>query len=90
MEITVANERALLLKEQLSMDQAEGRAWSKKTEAFGAMAKMASLLQRPKDEDFKLVYKEHRYQPFWQVVSSARYVYERRRQYTLAVSGPEV
>ena len=90
MEITVANERALLLKEQLSMDQAEGRAWSKKTEAFGALAKMTSLLQRPKDDDFRLVYKEHRYQPFWQVVCSARYVYDRRRQYPLALGGPEV
>jgi hypothetical protein len=90
MEIAVADERALLLTEQLSLDQAEGRAWSKKTEAFGALAKMTSLLQRPKDEDFKLVYKEHRYQPFWHVVCSARYVYERRRQYPLAMSGPEV
>jgi hypothetical protein len=45
MEITVADERALLLKEKLSMDQAEGRAWSSKTEAFGTLVKMTSLLQ---------------------------------------------
>lgn len=90
MEITLADERALLLKEQLSMDQAEGRAWSKKLDAFGAIAKMTSFLQRPKDEDFELVYKEHRYQPFWHVVCNARYVYERRREYPLALSGLEV
>jgi len=90
MEITVADERALLLKEQLSMDQAEGRAWSGKTDAFGAIAKMTSFLQRPKDDDFELVYKEHRYQPFWHVVCNAHYVYERSRQYPLALSGPEV
>jgi hypothetical protein len=90
MEIVVADERALLLKEQLSMDQAEGRAWIKKIDAFGAIAKMTSLLQRPKDDEFELVYKEHRYQPFWHVVCSAHYVYERKRQYSLALSGSEV
>jgi hypothetical protein len=90
MEITVADERALLLKEKLSMDQAEGRAWSSKTEAFGTLVKMTSLLQRPKDEDFELAYKEHRYQPFWRVVCNARYLYERGRKYPLALSGPEV
>ncbi len=90
MEITVANERALVLKEQLTMDQAEGRAWSKKTDAFGTVARMTKLLQQPKDDDFELLYKEHRYQPFWHVVSNARYVYERESQYSAAVSGDEV
>jgi len=72
MEITVADEHAWLLKEQLTIDHAEGRAWSKKTDAFGAMAKVTSLLQRPKDDDFVLIYKEHRYEPFWHIVSNAR------------------
>ncbi len=90
MEIPVADERVLLIKEKLSMDQAEGRAWSRKTDAFGAVAMMTSLLYRSKEDDFELVYKEHRYQPFWHVVCSARYVYERNRQYKLALSGPEV
>jgi hypothetical protein len=90
MEISLADERALLLKENLTLDQAEGRAWSKKVDAFGRMVKMASFLQRPKDDDFQLIYKEHRYQPFWHVVCRARYVYERQRDYALALSGPEV
>jgi len=90
MEITVADERALVLKEQLSIDQAEGRAWSKKTDAFGTITKVTRFLQQPKDEDFELLYKEQRYEPFWHVVCTARYIYERRSQYPLAASGPEV
>ena len=44
MQITVADERALLLEEQISMEQAEGRAWSKKGDAFGTITKMTRLL----------------------------------------------
>lgn len=65
MEISLADERALLLKEQLTLEQAEGRAWSKKLDAFGRMAKMGSFIQRPKDDDFEFIYKEHRVEPFW-------------------------
>jgi hypothetical protein len=90
MEFNLADERALLLQDQLSMDQAEGRAWSRKSDAFGRIAKMTSLLKRPAEDDFELVYKEHRYQPFWHVVCTTRYVYERSRTYPLTVSGSEV
>ena len=90
MDITLADERAFLLKEQLSLEQAEGRAWEKKVDAFGRMVKMASFLQKPKDSDFELIYKEHRYEPFWHVVCRARYVYERQREHPLVVSGNEV
>ncbi|MHB1294993.1 MAG: hypothetical protein ACYC4R_08330 [Anaerolineae bacterium] len=89
MEISVADERALLLKEQLSLDQAEGRAWSRKAEAFGTLVRVTSLLQRPKDNDFQLLYKEFRYQPFWHIVAHACYRYARRRQYPVEC-GPEV
>ena len=37
MEITLVEERAMILQEQLSMDQAEGRAWSHKLDAFGRL-----------------------------------------------------
>jgi hypothetical protein len=90
MEIAVAEERALILQEKMSLDQAEGRAWGKKVEAFGTLAKMTGFLQRPKDNDFELIYKEHRYQPFWHIVCSARYIYERNREFKLALGGPEV
>jgi len=90
MEINLTEERAFILQAQLTVDQAEGRAWGHKVDVFGTMAKMGSLLQRPKDDDFKLVYKEQRYEPFWHVVCHARYVYERRCDYPLAFSDPVV
>jgi hypothetical protein len=90
MEISLADERVLVLKEQLTIDQAEGRAWSKKIDAFGRMVKVASFLQRPKDDEFELIYKEHRYEPFWHVICRAHYVYERQRQFALELSGKEV
>ncbi len=90
MEVNLTDERAFVLQAQLTMDQAEGRAWSRKMDAFGTLAKVGSLLQRPKDEDFKLVYKEQRYEPFWHIVCDARYVYERRGEYPLAFSDPAV
>ncbi len=90
MQITVADERALLLEEQISMEQAEGRAWSKKGDAFGTITKMTRLLQQSKDDEFELAYKEHRYQPFWHVVCTAHYIYDRTSPYSVATSGPEV
>ncbi|HQE92968.1 MAG TPA: hypothetical protein PLH19_09055 [Anaerolineae bacterium] len=90
MEVNLADERAFILQAQLSVDQAEGRAWGHKVDAFGTVAKMGSLLQRPKDDDFKLLYKEQRYEPFWHVVCDARYIYERCGDYPLAFNDPAV
>ncbi len=69
------------------MDRAEGLAWARKADAFGALAK---LFSRPKDEDYELIHKERRYQPFWHVSCKAFYGYERQGQYQVAMRGPEV
>jgi hypothetical protein len=90
MDISLVDEKAFFLREQLSIEQAEGRAWGKKIEAFGRTVRITGLLQRPKDEDFKLLYKEHRYQPFWHIECSARYVYQRSKKFPIPMSGPEV
>lgn len=90
MEISLADERAFVLTESLSLDQAEGRAWSKKTDAFGSLVKLTALLQKPRDDEFELLVKEHRYQPFWHIVCQADYLYERNREYSVAAGGPEV
>lgn len=90
MEIAIADERALVFQEKLTMDQAEGRAWGHKLDAFGSMVKMTSFIRKPKDNDFELTYKEHRYQPFWHIECSARYVYERNREYPISLSGQEI
>lgn len=87
MEIAVADERAYWIKETLTLEQAQGRAWAKKADAFGTIAK---FLQRPKDAEIELTYSEKRYEPFWHVVCHARYVYDRERKYTMDVEGTEV
>jgi len=87
MKVTVAELRILALEEQHSMDRAEGLAWARKAEAFGTIAK---LFSRPKDDDFELIYKERRYQPFWHISCKAFYGYERQGQYQVAMRGPEV
>ena len=90
MNISVANQRILILKEQFTQKEAEGKAFEKKLDAFGALNKLTSFLSKPKDDDFELVYKEHRYQPFWHVACKARYVYDRNSNYQIATTGAEV
>ncbi len=90
MKITTAEERVFVFKEQLSQEQAEGRAWGRKLDAFGTLSKMTSFLQKPKDEDFEMIYKEHRYQPFWHVVCKAAYDYERTSSFAISVPRSEV
>jgi len=90
MEMSIADERAFLFQEQLTMDQAEGRAWGQKVAAFGSVEKVTSFIRRPKDDDFELTYKEHRIQPFWHIECQARYVYDRLREYPVTLSGTEV
>ena len=35
------------------------------------------LISRPKDEEFEVVYRERRLQPFWRLSTHTRYSYER-------------
>jgi hypothetical protein len=60
MNISVAKERILVLKNQLSQDDAKTISFEKKTSAFDTFSKVASFLSRPKDDDFELIYSEHR------------------------------
>lgn len=86
MNVELAEERILVLPEQLSEEQAETRAWVKRLDAFGTMAKMSGLLTRPKDQEFELIYKERRLQPFWRLEARAVNVYERSRDYVVKVA----
>jgi hypothetical protein len=90
MEVTVADQRILIYKPQISKEEAKEKAWEKKIDSFGAINIIGSFLNRPKDEDFDLVYEEHRYEPFWHVIAKAKYVYDRNVSYEVAVSGREV
>ena len=89
MNVELAEERILLLPDVLGAEPAEARAWSRRTDAFGAFARLGGLLQKPKDEDFQIVYRELRLQPFWRISAATTYVYERQREHRLKV-GSEV
>ena len=90
MKTTVADERMLMLTDQLTKEEAQEIAWKKKVDAFGAVNKVASFLSKPKDEDFKLIYTEHRYQPIWHIKGISEYTYDRKTNYEWPVSGGEV
>jgi hypothetical protein len=84
-EVEVADERVLILQDRFSMEHAEGRAWTRRVDAFGTVAKLTGFLSRPKDEEFEVVYREHRLQPFWRIGCSAYYAYERKLDYAVPV-----
>lgn len=90
MDLTFADQRILIFPTQLTFDDAQDKAWSKKMDAFGTITKLVGFLNKPQDSDFELVYKEYRYEPFWHVVATAKYVYERNTGYEVRVSGTEV
>ena len=50
---------------------------------------MSGLLARPRDEEFEIVYREKRLQPFWRIASRTVCRYERARTYSIALA-PEV
>jgi hypothetical protein len=89
MNVELADERVLVLADQFSMDHAEGRASAKKVDAFGTMARLGGLLAKPREDEYELIYRERRLQPFWQVVAEGVSEYDRRRDYSVRVS-PEV
>jgi len=90
MEIKVADQRILLFVDTITSEEAKKKAWEKKTTAFDALSKVTSFLSRPKEDDFELIYEEHRYQPFWHVAAKAHYAYDRSHDYQVPVSGSEV
>ena len=89
MNVELAEERILLFAERFTLEHAEGRAWAKRTDAFGAFAKIGGLLSKPKDEEYEVVYRERRLQPFWRLSACTDYTYERGREHRLKV-GSEV
>ncbi|WP_457099080.1 hypothetical protein [Microbacterium sp. P5_E9] len=86
MEVEVAEERILLLTDRFSLDHAEGRAWSRRADAFGTGAKLGGLLNRATSEDYECVYRERRLQPFWRLHVTTVAEYERTRTYAVPVA----
>ncbi|HEY7590066.1 MAG TPA: hypothetical protein VH723_03685 [Candidatus Limnocylindrales bacterium] len=88
MEIQLADQRIFALAERMPFEETRQRAMDKRSAAF--VSGIGSFLQRPKNEDVVLVASQRRVEPFWHVACRARYVYDRRRTYTVTASGPEV
>ncbi len=86
MEINLGDERIVELQATYSDEQIKERAWAKRIDAFGQMAK---LFQRPKPEDIEITVIQKRYEPFWGGTASAHYSYDRQHSYRVEVA-PEV
>ena len=89
MDVKLPEERVLILAENFDMDGAEMRAAARKIDAFGTLAKMTGFLAKPRDDEFELVYKERRLQPFWSLTCTAACGYERTREHAVRLA-PEV
>jgi hypothetical protein len=85
MDIHVADEQAYVLRETLNWEQAKEKAWDKKTTVFGTISRFFI-----KGEDIEITYSERRYEPFWHIVCSAHYIYDRNQTWSIHVSSPEV
>ncbi len=86
MEVEIAEERIYVLTDRFSLDHAEGRAWSRRADAFGAVARLGGLLNRSGPEEYECIYRERRLQPFWRLHATAVAEYERKRSYVVDVA----
>ena len=86
MEVEIAQERLVVLTDRFTLDHAEGRAWARRAEAFGAVARIGGLLGRAAADDYECVYRERRLQPFWRLHASSSAAYERTRTYAVGVA----
>jgi hypothetical protein len=88
-DVEIAEERIVVLADRFNVDHAEGRAWAKRADAFGAVAKLGGILNRTGSDDYDCVYRERRLQPFWRLHCRVVAAYERTRTYTVPVA-PDV
>jgi hypothetical protein len=89
MQVELAEERVFRLTDRFTTGYAEGQAAGKRVEAFGTLARVTGLFSQPRDEDYELVYREQRLQPFWRLNVASVTAYERSRDYPIRL-GPEV
>jgi hypothetical protein len=85
-EIDLGDERIVELRGTYSPQQVQDMAQQKRVDVFGQVVKW---IQRPKPEEIEVVSLQRRLEPFWYAAATARYVYDRRRTFSVPVS-PEV
>lgn len=88
MDIQLAPERIMALDERVAFDEIRQKAMDRRTSAFGGG--LGGFLQRAKPEEVTLQQTQRRLEPIWHVRCSARYVYQRTREYAVVASGAEV
>ncbi len=87
MDVTIAEQKAYVLNDQLTDQAAREKAIEKKGDVFGTVAK---FLQRPKTEEIQITDSEKRYEPFWYVMAKATYIYERMQKYRIVTPDPAI
>jgi hypothetical protein len=85
MEISTVDQKAFLLPEAITPDQARERGWDKKAAAFNSG--IGSTFTRPKVEEVEITYTEKRYEPFWCIVCQGHYIDNRQVRFPVKASG---
>jgi hypothetical protein len=88
MDLRLPAAHAYVLNPALDFEGAKQQAVDKRlTIVAGGLT---GLFSRPKPEEVDLAYSEFRYEAFWHVVCTVRYVFERNKSYNVPVVGAEV
>ena len=88
MDLRLPTPHAFIVNPTLQRDSAQQQAVDKRLSIVGGG--LSGLLSRPKPEEVDLAYSEFRYEAFWHVVATVRYVFERNKTFTVPVTGAEV
>lgn len=88
MELRLPTPHAFIMNPTLPRDMAQQQAVDKRLSIVGGG--LSGLLSRPKPEEVDLAYAEFRYEAFWGVIATVRYVFERHKTFTVPVTGAEV
>ena len=88
MELRLPTPHAYIVNPTLQRDAAQQQAVDKRISIVAGG--LSGLFSRPKPEEVDLAYSEFRYEAFWHVVATVRYVFERNKTFTVPVTGAEV
>ena len=88
MELRLPTPHAFIVNPTLQRDDAQQQAIDKRISIVAGG--LSGLFSRPKAEEVDLAYAEFRYEAFWHVVATVRYVFERNKAFTVPVTGAEV
>lgn len=88
MDIYLSEESAYHHIPQVTVEVALDRLERKKVQLVSGT--LGSLVSRAKSEDIQLVSMENRLEAYWQISVHLHTVYERKKTYTIPLSGPEI